>query len=194
MGQHATVHGYDTTTPEEGKSGRWRPIKVDNTGALAISGVVGGSTVEDAAHTSGDSGTAIMGVRRDTAASGVDADGDYAMLSVTTTGALRVLDDSAGATTGTPSSVASTTTATTILAANANRLGATITNDDANVLYLLVASSGTASSTVYTVPVAGGGGFYELPPLRGDKIYTGAITGIWSADGSGSARVTEYTA
>jgi hypothetical protein len=40
----------------------------------------------------------------------------------------------------------------------------------------------------------GGGGVYELPILAKGKVYTGIISGIWSADGSGSARITEYTA
>jgi len=42
MGQHATIHGYDTSTPEEGKPGRWRPVKIDNTGAMVISGSTAG--------------------------------------------------------------------------------------------------------------------------------------------------------
>jgi hypothetical protein len=194
MGMHSTIHGYDTATPEEGKPGRWRPVTVDTTGALKISGVVGGSTAEDAAHTTGDLGTMVLAVRRDAATSGVNADGDYASFNVDSNGRLRTIDDSAGATTGTPTSVASGTSAVTILAANANRWGATFTNDDANLLYLLVASSGTASSSVYSVPVAGNGGYYELPMLKNGKPYTGIITGIWAADGTGSVRVTEYTA
>jgi len=195
MGMNATIHGYDTSTPEEGKAGRWRPVKIDNTGALVISGTVSSTGyAEDSAHVTGDTGTPAMVVRRDSATSGVGHDGAYAMLSVDSNGRLRTIDDSAGASTGTPTSVASAATATTILAANSARLGATITNDDANILYLLVASTGTVSSTVYTVPVAGGGGFYELPVLAKGKVYTGIITGIWAADGSGAARVTEYTA
>lgn len=43
---------------------------------------------EDAAHVTADVGVAILGVRRDTAASGVDADGDYATLNVNTAGRL----------------------------------------------------------------------------------------------------------
>lgn len=195
MGQHATIHGYDTSTPVEGKAGTWRPVQIDNTGALVVSGVIsGGGAVEDTAHTTGDSGTPAMVVRRDTASAGVSADGDYAMLSVDSNGRLRITDDRVGPSTGTPSAVASTTTATTVLAANTGRMGATFTNDDANILYLLVASSGTASATVYSVPLAGNGGYYELPLMKNGLPYTGIITGVWSADGSGSVRVTEYTA
>jgi len=124
--------------------------------------------------------------------------GTWRRLQIDATGALVVsgvvASSGAGATTGIQTSVASTTSAQTILASNANRYGATITNDDVNTLYLLVASAGTVSSSVYTVAVAGGGGFYELPMMANGKPYTGIITGIWSADGSGSARVTEYVA
>lgn len=195
MAKHATIHGYDTTTPVEGKDGTWRPVQIDATGALVISGTVSSTGVaEDTAHANGDTGNAVLAVRRDAATSGVGADGDYAMLSVTSNGALRVADDSAGATTGTPTSVASATSAGTILAANTARLGATFMNDDANILYLLVASTGTASSTVCTVAIAGNGGYYELPVLAKGKVYTGIITGIWGGDGSGGVRVTEYTA
>ncbi len=89
--------------------------------------------------------------------------------------------------TGTVSSVASGIASVTILAANANRLGATILNTDANALYLLL-NSGTASATNLTVNVPANG-YYEVP-FR----YTGILKGIWAADGSGSAIVTEFTA
>jgi hypothetical protein len=89
--------------------------------------------------------------------------------------------------TGTKSTVNSGIASANILASNASRKGATITNTDANVLYLDL-SGGTASSTSYSVAVASGG-FYELPW----PTYTGLITGIWAADGAGAALVTEFT-
>lgn len=88
--------------------------------------------------------------------------------------------------TGTKTSVNSGASSVTILASNANRKGATITNTDANTLYLDL-SGGTASSTSFSVPLAAGG-YYGVP-----FGYTGAITGIWAADGSGAALVTEFT-
>lgn len=89
--------------------------------------------------------------------------------------------------TGTQSSVASGTSDVTILPSNAVRKGATVFNDDANALYLLL-SSGTSSSTNFTVSLPGSGGYYEVP-----YTYTGVIKGSWAANGSGSARVTEFT-
>lgn len=88
--------------------------------------------------------------------------------------------------TGTRTSVNSGTGSVTILASNASRKGAAITNTDANALYLDM-SGGTASSTAYSVKVAADG-YFEIP-----FGYTGLITGIWAADGSGVALVTEFT-
>ncbi|MBB6424948.1 hypothetical protein [Sphingopyxis sp. JAI128] len=87
--------------------------------------------------------------------------------------------------TGTVSSVPSGTASVGILSANPNRLGATITNTDANTLRLLL-STGTASATNFTVAIQSDG-YYEVP-----FGYTGDIVGIWDADGSGAALVTEF--
>jgi hypothetical protein len=77
----------------------------------------------------------------------------------------------------------------TVLAANANRLGATISNDSTAILYLLL-GTGTASATNYTVALDQKGSvaaYFEVP-----FDFTGIITGIW-ASATGSARVTEFT-
>jgi hypothetical protein len=90
--------------------------------------------------------------------------------------------------TATQSSVADTASSTTILASNANRLGATVANDSSAVLYLLL-GSGTASATNYTARVVQYA-YYETP-----FGYTGQINGVWASDpGTGGARVTEITA
>lgn len=61
--------------------GIYRTASVDEGGRLQVDIVSGGGGgtqyQEDAAHTSGDTGTLALGVRRDTASSLVDADGDY---------------------------------------------------------------------------------------------------------------------
>ena len=88
--------------------------------------------------------------------------------------------------TGTLSSVDSGIESVTILAANTARKGAVIVNTDANVLYLDL-SGGTASATSYSYSVAANG-YFEVP-----FGYTGLITGIWAADGTGAAKVTEFT-
>lgn len=88
--------------------------------------------------------------------------------------------------TATRSTVASGTSSATILAANAARKGATILNSDANAL-LLDLSGGTASASRYQKRLAQYDS-YEVP-----SGYTGAITGIWEADGAGQADVVEFT-
>jgi hypothetical protein len=107
-----------------------------------------------------------------------------AMQIVTPTGGV-------GAATATVTSVASTATSTSIIAANTSRQGLSISNTDANILYLLL-GGGTASATNFTVAIGGATataiGYYEVP-----YGFTGAITGIWAVDGTGAALVTEYT-
>lgn len=88
--------------------------------------------------------------------------------------------------TGTQTSVASSATSVSVLASNANRLGATVFNDSTAVLYLLLVTGGTASNAVYTVQLAANA-YYEVP-----FGYTGALIGIW-ATANGNARVTEMT-
>lgn len=88
---------------------------------------------------------------------------------------------------GTPaqSSVAGSASSVSLLASNANRLGATITNDSTATLYVRLGA--TASTSNYTVKLTQDA-YYEVP-----YGYTGAIDGIWSA-ASGNARITELTA
>ena len=89
----------------------------------------------------------------------------------------------------TPSTVANKTnvaasiTSVTLLAANANRLGASIYNDSA--AELLVSMGATASPTNFSVDMLPGA-YFEVP-----ASYTGVISGIWAA-ATGNARVTEY--
>jgi len=70
-------------------------VNPHDVGSITVGVVPGvGSTnlgkAEDAAHSSGDTGVMLLAVRRDVATAGVNADGDYAALSITSTGSLRV--------------------------------------------------------------------------------------------------------
>lgn len=99
------------------------------------------------------------------------------------TGAITVAPGPAtGANTGTTTSVASAASTTSLLAADANRYGFTVANTDANLLYVLL-GTGTASATNYTFTVAPNSD-------RTVSDYTGAVQGIWAADGSGAALLT----
>lgn len=80
-------------------------------------------------------------------------------------------------------SVASSTTSASLVSENARRGSLIIANDDANRLYVLL-GAGTASSTNYSFSLAQN----ENACVPG---YTGAAQGVWAADGSGSAYITE---
>lgn len=92
------------------------------------------------------------------------------------------------AATPTQTSVANSITTVSLLASNANRLGATIFNEDtvSTGATLKVKLGATASATSFTVAIVAQG-YYEVP-----FGYTGAIDGIASA-ATGSARITELT-
>lgn len=91
------------------------------------------------------------------------------------------------ATTATLTNVNDTDSSVALSAANGGRKGWFVFNDSDQALY--VNFGATASATAFTVKVAAGG-FYEMP---GDCIYRGAINGIWAANSTGAARITELT-
>jgi hypothetical protein len=103
----------------------------------------------------------------------------------------RFIDAAAGGTagglssTGTVTSVTSSTTNVTLLAANAARKGAIIINDSNSRLY--VKYGATASLTSHAARLEAHD-YLEVP-----FGYTGIIDGIWAPNVSGSARVTEVT-
>ena len=83
-------------------------------------------------------------------------------------------------------SVNDTATSTTLLASNANRLGAMVYNDSTVDLYLKLGA--TASTSSFTVKMVAGS-YFEVP-----FGYAGIIDGIWSSDASGKALLTELSA
>lgn len=90
-------------------------------------------------------------------------------------------------TTGATTSVAGNAGNVTLLASNANRLGATVFNDQAvggPILYLKLGA--TASTSSYTVQLTANS-YYEVP-----GNYSGIIDGIW-ASAAGNARITELS-
>jgi hypothetical protein len=86
--------------------------------------------------------------------------------------------------TSTRTSVADAAVDTLILAANASRKGATVYNDSTSTLYLALGT--TAATTTDFTSKLFQDDYYEVP-----AGYTGQIRGIWSADSTGSARITE---
>ena len=97
----------------------------------------------------------------------------------------RVLPTSAA--TASVTSVDDNNASVSLLAANSNRISATIFNDSSALLYVLL-GTGTASSTNYTAKVYSNG-YYEIP-----STWQGAVQGIWATDpNDGAARITEMT-
>jgi len=88
------------------------------------------------------------------------------------------------AVTPTQTTVAGSASSVSILAANASRKGATISNDSSAILYLKLGT--TASATSYSIKMYQDD-YYEVP-----YGYIGAIDGIW-ASATGNARITELT-
>lgn len=87
--------------------------------------------------------------------------------------------------TPTTTSVASSATSVTILAANANRRGFSISNVSTAKLYLSFSTPATTLNSWIEVPA---GAFLLLDQ---QLIVTNAIYGIWS-EANGTAQVTEY--
>lgn len=92
------------------------------------------------------------------------------------------------AATATLANVADAATVQTLAAANSARMGLIIFNDSTSDLYLKYGSAASLTSFTYKVFA---GSTWEMPIA---PCFTGIVTGIWSADASGSARVTELTA
>lgn len=90
-----------------------------------------------------------------------------------------------GTQTAAKTSVADAAADTALLAANDARNGYWIWNDSTEILYVSYGAV-AASPTSYT---------YKLPPDTGispDDGFKGAIRGIWAANASGNARITEW--
>lgn len=85
--------------------------------------------------------------------------------------------------TGNLTSVAASATTVVVLASNAARKGAMITNDSTAILYLAFAA--TSSITAFSLKLFPNSAYIT------DTLYTGVISGIWSS-ANGSARVTEF--
>ncbi len=141
-------------------------VGLENTSFVAV------SPATSAAQTDGTQKTQI-----------VDSGGEVATI---TGGRLDVNAGATSAATAVLSNVNDTNVSATLLASNANRLGATIWNDSTAVLYVKFGT--TASATDCVVKLIADG-YYEVP-----FGYTGRIDGVWASDASGAARITELTA
>lgn len=146
---------------------------LDRAGATIISGYV----AQDAAV----AGNPVLGGGRASAAepTAMTADGDSVYSWMDRRGR-QIVAFQAG--TGTQTSVGSSATNVTLLAANTSRKGAILFNDSTQICYVRFAATATSSNFTYKmVP----GATLEVP-----FGYTGIIDGIW-ASANGNMRVTE---
>ena len=106
--------------------------------------------------------------------------------TTTTTRRPAVIAETDKAGTGTTTQVADSSSSVTLLAANANRKGASIQNTSSAVLYVKLGATAAANSfTARLVQYA----LYEVP-----FGYQGVIDGIWASDpGDGVAAITEFS-
>lgn len=89
------------------------------------------------------------------------------------------------ASTATLSAVNDSNADQTLLPANLNRKGMNLYNNSDQILY--VAYGVAATTTAWTVQIEPGG-FFSMDP-----VYTGAVHGIWAANSTGNAQITELT-
>ena len=142
-------------------------------------------------NNSGNPGTDYVVSTDDAGASGqvqrvkiaYSADGSATHVSAD---ALGLLVNTGKPSTATRSDVNDSAANQTLLAANSSRMGASIFNDSSSILYVKLGT--TATTTDFSVKLFQDG-YYEVP-----FGYTGRIDGIWSADSTGAARITELTA
>lgn len=107
----------------------------------------------------------------------------------TTGAAVQLVLNGGGIPTAQPStpvttSVNDTTSATTLIAANSNRLEVEFLNTSSSILYLLK-GTGTPSATNHTVAL-NQGDYYS-------STIKSAFKGVWSADSTGAVLITEST-
>lgn len=148
-------------------TGQWDPMQqpILNAGSVTIPGTI---TVVDGGGS-------------------ITVDGTFFQATQPVSIAATIATKETRAATPTQTTVADSATNVTILASNANRLGATIENDSSAVLYLKLGA--TATTTSYSARLVQYS-YYEVP-----FNYTGIIDGIWASDpGDGAARVTELVA
>lgn len=184
----STIFGYSTS----GNS--FEPVKVAPSGALTVEiDDGGGSITVDGTVAATQSGTWNLnniggtislptGAATETSLATVAGAVSSSNLRVVESGLSLPISSSAAET----YSIDDQATSATLLDANASRKGFGIYNDSAQDLYIKFGETATTTSfSVKLQPAA----YYEL---AGHGVYTGRIDGIWGANGTGAARVTEW--
>lgn len=158
-------------------------LQTDSTGALITTSGSGGSAGQvqgTAADNAPATGNPVLTGAEYNVTPPTYADGDVANNQADVNGNLKVTQTTS---TAVVTSVADTATSTTLVAASTTAKERIIQNDSASILYVKFGT--TASATDYTVKL-----------LQDDVLttqYIGRIDGIWSADSTGAAKITELS-
>lgn len=192
MGRHlGQLGGLPATRQELGAAKALEVSLIDGSGnqVTSFGGTGGTADADGSAHSTGiTQGTPIQGVFENSPSTIPDQ--KLGTVGITNDRKLKVSGSFApsAAGTATTANVSSTTSSTTLLAANANRLGFQLYNDaTANAFVKLGAVASTSSFTKVMFPQD----FWGTPDLGVN--YTGIIDCIWGSSG-GAMRVTELTA
>lgn len=138
----------DAGTSLVSADGDYSPFSLDANGALRVSGsfTPGDNKNEDAAHSSGDTGSYILSVRQDVLASSTSADGDYQSFKTDALGRLR---NSNAKQSGVYAAVSVGNTATDIIGTDlANRTSVIIQNVSNRDVFLGLDNSVTTSNGI----------------------------------------------
>lgn len=164
--------GFATLTSADGD---YTAVATNGQGMLMIAGASGAfnaatasaiTKAEDAAHTTGDSGVMMLGVRNDTNASATSATGDYGYIQIDPTGSVVTKPYSPAATdwqyAAAASGIVNTTTAVTVKAAGGAGLrnyitGMCIMADALGAATELVVRDGAAGTVIYRTKITTAG-------------------------------------
>lgn len=188
LGFDTQVGGKVTTAAPTYTNGNLDALSLTTLGGLRIDGVYASGTANATAADLMANGAYV------TTAAPTYTTGQLSALSLDTAGNLRVLAAQGTtpwsvvtnkATASTVTSVAQSTSNTQLLAANANRVFASIYNNTGQKMFIKLGT--TASTTSYSIQLMPNS-YWEVP-----SDWTGEIDAVWSGNGSSSALVTELT-
>lgn len=176
------VGGKTTTAAPTYTTGNLDVLSLTTLGGLRIDGVYAVGTANATAADVTNSGGYV------TTAAPTYTTGQLNPLSLDTAGNLRVTGfvTTNKASTSAITSVAGSTANTTILAANANRIFASIYNGTNKNMYILLSASAASTSNYSILLITGS--YWEVP-----NDWTGGIQAVWANGVSGNALVTELT-
>jgi hypothetical protein len=157
--------------------GDYTPLSVNAAGELRVAADIsltsGSDKAEDAAHSSGDIGTYILGVRQDTLSASVSADGDYGSLKLDSLGRLwtnaviagDVADDAADS--GNPIKVGTRAVSGALAAVSATGDRANMISDLYRRTWVNTAPNIAGSNAAISIPTTAGGTALFASPLAG---------------------------